>query len=458
MAQHKTSLLAACLLGFTACKAVDPGPDYDRAVKEIRTVTGALNVFHPAADSSAIEQSVIQLLEDGLGFSEAVELGLLNNPALQAAFRNVGIAHANRVQAGLLTNPSLNAVLRFPTSGGTGEFDGGLFGNFLDIWQVADRERIAEKALQRQIYELTHQATLLAGDIRIAYVDSTTCDKLLEIANENGASAKHLFELAEARLEAAAGTIIDANLAQLEFLETEVALRDAGLASGQARRKLVLLLGLQPQDSSLKLTNQIEETPFPLLPLDKLEELALARRLDIRAAQEAVHQARAIVERQRNQFFRNLDVGLATERDGDWSLGPGIQLELPLFDQNKAQVAKALEALAQSEAVLLAMQLAAKQEVHSAMAQADTSWEVLAIFRNDILTRSEETLAQARESYRLGKSTMLPALEAQRRFLAARGAYAERLRQAASALSDLECATGTPREILRTAQVEPRER
>jgi cobalt-zinc-cadmium efflux system outer membrane protein len=295
---------------------------------------------------------------------------------------------------------------------------------------------------------------LLASDIRVAYVETTSSERLLEIAKENRESAQRLFELAEARLEAAAGTTIDANLARLELLETEVALRDAELAAGEARRRLLALLGLGPHDGRPSLVEVLDDGPPPLLPLGELEALALARRLDVRAAQEAVQQAAAEAERQRGLFMRNVDVGVAAEKDGDWSVGPGVRVELPLFDQNQAQVAKALEALSQREMVLVAIRLAAIQEVNSALARTEASWDALAIYRENILTRSDETLAQARQSYQLGKTTMLPALEAQRQLLAARSAYARRLLQAATALSDLERATGTPRENLLTKRGE----
>jgi cobalt-zinc-cadmium efflux system outer membrane protein len=417
-------------------------------VDEIRAVTGAERVFHPGTAPAATQKRVAELLADGLELSEAVELGLLNNPVLQASFRNIGMAHADRVQASLLTNPSLRAALRFPTSGGASEFEGGLFGSLPDIWQVPKRERVAESALQRRILKLAHQAALLAGEIRVAYVEATSSDRLLEIAKENRESARRLFELADARLEAAAGTTIDVNLARLEYLDTEVALRDAELAAGEARRSLLMLLGFGPQESRPCLVELSDDGPPPLPPLEELEALALVRRLDVRAAEEAVRQARAEVERQRGFFMRRVDIGMAAEKDGEWSVGPGVRAELPLFDQNQAQVAKALEALSQREAVLVAMKLAATQEVSSALARAQASWEALAIYRNDLLPRSTETLTQARESYQLGKTTMLPALEAQRQLLAARSAYARRVLQAATALSDLERATGTPRETL----------
>ncbi len=308
--------------------------------------------------------------------------------------------------------------------------------------------------MQRRILELAHQAALLAGDIRLAYVETTASDRLLGIAKENQASAQRLFALAESRLEAAAGTVIDVNLAQLEFLVTEVALRDAELAAGEARRKLLLLLGLDSRDARPVLVELSDEGSFPLLPLEALEQLALVRRLDVRASEEAVRQATAEVERQGGLSLRTIDVGIAAEKDGDWSLGPGIQVELPLFDQNQAQVAKAREALAQREMILVAVRLSVMQEVNSALARADASWDALAIYREQILTRSADTLAKARESYQLGKTTILPALEAQRQLLAARSAYAQRLLQAATALSDLERATGTPRETLLTKHLE----
>lgn len=446
--------VVACVLGVAACQSVDPGPDYALAVEEIRAATGAEHVFRPDAASGAIEERVAELLQGGLGLSEAVELGLLNNPALQASFHTVGMARADQVQAGLLTNPSLTAVLRFPTSGGSAEIEGALFASLLDLWQVPDRKRVAESALRGRILALAHEGALLASEIRVAYVEATTADRMLEIAGQNRVSAQRLLELAEERREAGASTIIDENLARLESLEIEVALRDAELASGEAHRRLLGLLGFGPRTGGVRLLALSDEGPIPLLPLGELEALALASRLDVRAVEEAVLQAAAEVRRQRGLSARRVDVGVAAEKDGGWSIGPGVRVELPIFDQNQAQVAKALEVLSRHEKVLVAIRLATTQEVSSALARAEASWDALAIYREDILTRSEATVRHTRESYHSGKTTILPALEAQRRLLAARGAYAKRLLMAATALSDLERATGTPRETLLTRQVE----
>jgi len=262
---------------------VDPGPDYDRAAEEIRRATGAASVFQPDAEPDRLGARVSELLEDGLELTEAVELGLLNSPVLQASFHGVGMASADRVQAGLLTNPSLNAVLRFPTSGGGTGFEGALFGSLLDLWQVPDRERVAEQALEARILQLAHEAALLAAEIRVAYIETVTSRSLVEIAAQNRAIAENLVGLAEARLEAAATTAIDANLARLETSATAVALRDAELFSGEAARRLKALLGL-PADLDLRLGQLPEPSSRALPPVEKLERIAVERRLDLRAA------------------------------------------------------------------------------------------------------------------------------------------------------------------------------
>lgn len=448
MQSRDRTFTGACALALVVgCQTVDPGPDYDRAVEEIRRATGAASVFHPDAESERVDTRVTELLESGLALTEAVELGLLNNPLLQASFHGVGMASADRAQAGLFTNPSLSAVLRFPTSGGATEIEGGLFASLLDIWQVPDRERVAEQALEQRILQLAHEAVLLAAEIRVAFIEAVSAQRSVEIAMENRSAASSLVELAEARLEAAAATAIGANLARLEHAATEIALRDAELASGEAARRLKALLGLR-LDFDLNLHPLPEWTPRALPPVEELERIAAKHRLDIRAAEAALARAEGELERQRNLVWRGLEVGVGAEKDGDWSLGPGASLELPLFDQNQAQIAKALEDAHRREKILAATTIVAVQEVRSADARVRAAADALAIYRNEVLGRAEETLEQARSSYQLGKTTILPVIEAQRQVLDTRQNYIRRLEQGAAALSDVERATGTPRETL----------
>ncbi|MHC5062982.1 MAG: TolC family protein [Planctomycetota bacterium] len=433
---------------LAACATVDPGPDYDRAVREIRVATGVRDAYRPGEEEACAER-VRELLNHGLELREAVEVALLNNPGLQGAFRTIGMARADRVQAGMLTNPSLMFALRFPTSGGGTAIEGNLLGNLLDVWQLSARVDAADAALQGRILEVAHGAVTLAGAVRSAYIDAVAAEHLLVIAGENRATAAQLFELAEERVAAQAATAVGANLARLDLATTELALRDAHLAVSEARRTLATQLGLEALPSDCALASDFADQQEALPSAERLNELAEQSRLDLRAAQRLVDQASAELDRERGRVARVLNLGAAAEKeDGDWSVGPALQLELPLFDQNQAQIAKAAETLELRRQVLAALRLTALQDVGSARERAQVSRDAVRLYSEHILVRSQEALELARESYRVGKTTILPVLEAQRSLLSARREHVQRQQLAATAISDLERATGMPRETL----------
>ena len=60
------------------------------------------------ADQDGIAQRVSQLLAQPLTVDDAVQLALLNNRGLQAAFQDLGLAEADVVQAGRLPKPGFS--------------------------------------------------------------------------------------------------------------------------------------------------------------------------------------------------------------------------------------------------------------------------------------------------------------------------------------------------------------
>lgn len=438
-----------CAAVVTGCASVDTTPDYDRAIQEIRAATGAANVYHPD-DDDGIPEREAELLAQGLELQEAVELGLLRNPFLQASFRSVGMANADRVQAGLLSNPSLSAALRFPIDGGTTQIEGGLFGSIVDLWQMPARTRIAERALEETMFELAHSAVQLAASIRAAYIEVLAAEQILVIAQENMDSATRLVELVGMRLEVGAATAVDRNLSELERLDAEIVLRDARFREGDQRRTLASLLGYLYVPAGLQLSGALPAAAGALPDLESLQILASERRLDVRAAQSRLQEAVEELQRQRGLIVKEVQGGIEAESEGDWALGPAIRLELPIFDQNQAQIARAVESLARHQALLQAVHVAAAQDVSSALARSHAQWDAVRLY-GDQVACAQETLDLSRQSYEVGKITILPVIEAQRKLLSARRMLVLRLSAAAAAVSDLERATGTTREVFLVA-------
>src|SRR5262245_1574325 len=151
----------------------------------------------------------------------------------------------------------------------------------------------------------------------------------------------------------------------------------AQLAHIESRAELVKLLGLEMAPQQITLAEEIAESPAVDITAETLIGLAREHRLDFRALNEAVEAARIRVQLEQVRFLRSIELGVSAERSerppssgrdwladtawasaeagqltapsfrpedehtSDWVVGPVLALELPLFDQNQAQIAKA---------------------------------------------------------------------------------------------------------------------
>ncbi|MGA0060982.1 MAG: TolC family protein [Planctomycetota bacterium] len=436
--------LASLLAG---CATVDATPDYAAVAVEIRAATGANAVYQPGTEEISTAR-VEALLGAPLSLEGAVEVALLNNPGLKAAFRRVGVARADLEQAGMWTNPSLMLALRFPSAGGSTDIEGNLLGNLLDLWLRAPRIDGADAALRQQMSEVALRGAALAGAVRTAYAEAVATERIVAIAAENRATAMQLLALTEERFAAQAALATDVQLARLDVAATEVSVQDAQFAALAARQVLANHLGLEALRADQRFSTDLLPSGSPLLPAARLHELAGAARFDLEAASHALRAAEAELQVQRGRVSRVLRGGVAGEKEGVWAVGPAVQVEIPVFDQNQAQIARAAAIVTERTEILAGLRLAAGRDVEIARARVEAMRETARLYADDVLVTAQQALELARASYRVGKSTLVPVLEAQRTLLSARRELVVRQREVAKALSDLEVATGLPREQL----------
>lgn len=470
---------AALLMLLAGCAGVNLRPDYERVERHVAQAVGEA-VLAPPDDAGTVRAMVAARLEGGLSADEAVQVCLLNNPRVRAALLRVGIARAELVQAGLFQNPSLALSLRLPDGGGLSNLELGIAQNIAELWLIPIRKRAAEGELESAIVDVARELSAVALQARAAYYSAVGLDREKEIVDENRAVAEQLLDAALARMQAGAGSSIDVNLARSELMQTEVALRNAALAAFEGRRSLAVLLGMKTPPDDLVLTDRLPDPPAWTLTSESLVSTAEANRLDLRAATYLVDVAAARVQREERSVVADVEVGVGFERDahgrrGDrpwladtlWAsaeagaltapslrprerqptdtiLGPTLRLEVPVFDQNQAQIAKARfvyeQALLHREALLLDV----TQETRGALQRARIAWDVANYYRDSFLPLLQENLELSRTAYRAGKISLLSVLEAQKLLLASRGRYVESLRTAAVAVTELEKAIGAP--------------
>lgn len=477
---HRPQRAAVALcVALSGCVSVDPRSDVRQVDQRVVAATGVGPVERPE-DAAALAARIAERLADGLTSEEALEICLLNNPRIRAAYQRVGVARAEVVQAGLLRNPSLSLALRFPDGGGLSNLDVAIAQQIADLWLIPARRRAAERELDRESLAVAREVSAAALDARAAYFDALAMDREREIAAENRSVAQQLVDLTLARLAAGVGSEIDVNLARAELMQTDLSVRTATFASFDARRRLATLLGLHLSPDELVLAESLP-TPPAWEPVERLLVAESARcRLDLVAADCLVDATAARVELETRGVFADVELGVGFERmergrrgdrtwlaDTAWAsaeagepslpslrprdklptdtiLGPMLSLELPIFDQNQARIAQARmlheAALADREARLLDV----THETRAAARRARTAWDIANYYRDDFLPLLERNLELARDAYRSGNLSLTAVLEAQKPLLAARSRYAEALRDGAVALVELEKAVGAP--------------
>lgn len=434
----------ALLVTLGGCATVDPTPDYEWARDEVAAATGEDDLFQPG-EEQLVAARVGELLVGGLTAQESVQVSLLNNGELQALLYEIGVRRADAVQAGLLSNPSLGALVRFPLGDGSTTSEVGLVQNVIELWHISPRKRLAHGQLEQTVLEVAHTAATLAAQAKTAYFRASAATAAHAAAEENHATAREFLELTLERQEAGAATQVDVNAARSEFLEQEALVREARFDVFDAKRRLSLVLGVVGNPRELELSDAITEVPEWSVDLALLLEVAKGSRLDLRAAAKNVEVASSALALENRYLFRNVRAGVSLESEGgDTQLGPAVRLELPIFDQNQAQIAKAEYRHAQAQRHLEALNVRVDQQVRGAFEQHALAADTARLYQDQLLPLRQSTLELARESFGEGKTGFLSVLEAQGRLLAARREYVERLEAVAVSIPVLEAACGRP--------------
>src|SRR5207248_4964770 len=158
------------------------------------------------------------------------------------------------------------------------------------------------------------------------------------------------------RRQHTAGNVGELELSQEEAFYQKEKLNDARAEAAvvHGREQLNRLLGLWGEESGYW---RVAET-MPGLPdrdpdLDHVESLAIARRLDLVAAQKdalALEQAASLAGVTR--ILPAVQAGVSATRDpeGTRVVGPDLTVELPIFDPGQARAARITAALRQAQA------------------------------------------------------------------------------------------------------------
>ncbi|HEX2229425.1 MAG TPA: TolC family protein [Candidatus Binatia bacterium] len=425
--------LVAVLLLLSGCTSIAMNAGFND-VKVTVEERSALQIFWNNGSDLDKEAAgkLASLLEGKLTAEQAVQVGLLNNRELQAAYSDLGIAQADLVQAGLLNNPIFDASVMFPVSGG-GRPDLELSAamNFLNIFYIPLRRRVAAARFEEVKTRVTGSVLDFAGRVRSAFYRYQAAEQMLELRQAIVQALDASFEIA--RRLSAAGNITDLDLARerAQFETSKLALRSAEVAVRQNREELNILMGLWGKQTQWQSDQRLPEIPEQPVKTEHLERLALEKSMDLLNARQRIMLAGNQLGFNRwTALLPELHTGALGEREeGSWELGPTLEFPIPLFDRGQARVGRAAAELRSAQQQYYAFAVRIRSTARAVQDRMEGARDRALYYRDILLPLHERIVNEAQLQYnamQLGPRQLLNAREQQ---IETAAAYIEALRE-----------------------------
>ncbi|WP_175253604.1 TolC family protein [Pseudomonas sp. BMW13] len=338
------------------------------------------------AGRSQIEARVGELLAEPLSLDAAVQLALLNNRGLQAAFDELGIGEAERVQAGRLPNPGFSYGRL--EKGREVEYERGLHLNLARLIALPMTSRLEGRRFE-QLQRRTSLAVVeLASETRKAWYQAVA-------AEEGLVYARQVLEAAEAGAELARRLAAVGNFSKLQQAEQQGFYAEAGIAVLRAeqarvasRERLTRLLGLWGEQIAYRLPERLPPLPDAADELPEVERLAMSQRQDIQAMRLDVERlAQNLGLTRTTRFVNVLELGVVNNRSNEEPTQRGyeISVELPLFDWSGAKVARAEAQYRQALNRAAETAINARSQVREAYQAYRNAFELARHYRIEVL-------------------------------------------------------------------------
>ena len=381
------ALLALLTLNGCANFSADGGMGEVRRLAEQRLGAPAtLDWAREPADQGRLAARVAPLLAQPLDMHAAVQVALLNNRGLQAAFAELGITEAEVVQAGRLPNPGFS--FGRVTRGDEVELERGLHFNLARLLALPLVQRLEARRLQQQQTAVAQQVLTLATHTRKAWVQAVA-------AQEGVRYSQQVMQAAEASAELARRMAQVGNFNKLQQAREQAFYADAALnlvrAQQQAlatRERLTRLLGLWGEQTTFRLPERLPDLPPQPRELPDIERTALTQRLDVAAARAAVEQtAQQLGLTRTTRFINVLELGAQrnSSNEAPTQRGWEIALELPLFDWGQARVARAEGVYMRALHEAAETAINARSEVREAYGAYRAAWDIARHHREEIV-------------------------------------------------------------------------
>lgn len=351
MAQYfARSLLVLGALGLSGCAAFSPDSGMT-AVSELtsQAIRKDVAFVRTAEEADAVDARVRQLLSGTLTAEATVQVALLNNKGLQAAYNELALAETDLVEQSLPPNPVFS-VSRI-SGNGASEIERQVVGDILALATLPFRSDIARERFRQAQLRAALATLRLAADVRRAYIRAVAGNEMLALLTDAKATAESTAQLAVNLGETGSVNKLDQAREQVFYAETTADLATARQTATSAREKLARLMGLWDDGLDFRLPNTLPPLPRRPQALPSIEADAVGHRIDLQIARlELTALAKSLDLTEATRFVTLLDLAGISRRTQDPEGAPfrergfDVQFQIPIFDGGEVRVRQAAEA------------------------------------------------------------------------------------------------------------------
>src|SRR5256886_2816622 len=429
--QHKAGYVWVLLVLLAGCATVDQRAGFSDITAAVEARSGKRVVWHLGTELDVrVAEEVRVLLQDTLNADGAIQVALLNNRDLQALYGELGVAQAELVQAGLLQNPVFDGAVRFPVRGGPLELELSAAVSFLDVFYVPLRKRVAAARFEDVKLQVTGMVLDFAATVQTAFYRHQAHAQMLELKQTIVQALAASLEAAQ-RLHAA-GNITDLDLVRERALaeETKLQLRAAETAVHQSREHLNTLMGLWGSQTTWHIDRRLPDILEQPLPFDELETRALHQSIDVASARQRLLVAGEQVGVSRaTALVPEVSLGAGGERrDGAWEIGSVFTFPIPLFDQGQARVGRAMAELRRAQQEYYALGVRVRATVRAVRERLQGAEDQALHYRDIVLPLRERIVNETQLQYNAMQRGVFELLRAREQQIQAAVAYIDTLR------------------------------
>lgn len=385
------SLLVLGALGLSGCAAFSPDSGMT-AVSELtsQTIRKDVAFVRTAEGASAVDARVHQLLSRTLSAETAVQVALLNNKGLQAAYNELALAETDLVEQSLPPNPVFS-VSRI-SGDGASEIERQVVGDILALATLPFRSDIARERFRQAQLRAALATLRLAADVRRAYIRAVAGNEMVVLLTDAKATAESTAQLAAKLGETGSVNKLDQAREQVFYAETTADLATARQAATSAREKLARLMGLWDDGLDFRLPNALPPLPRRPLALPSIEADAVGHRIDLQIARlELAALAKSLNLTEATRFVTLFDLAGISRRTQDPEGAPfrergfDVQFQIPIFDGGEVRVRQAAETYSLAFNRLTERAVNVRSEARDAYRVYRSSYDIASHYQREII-------------------------------------------------------------------------